>query len=466
MTNQQQYLVDQIEFHLEEDPEKIKQLLQDVNFYDIADVINRLPLAEAASVIALIPLDLAINVMNQPALHRRGPILEDINHTDIKLAAQILERLASDQRAAIMRQITPHHHRRMLASLNPDVRTQVEELLEYPDESAGSIMSTEFVRLFPGMTVGEALKYIRSVAREKEAIYSCYVVDPSTERLLGAVSLRDLVMAEFDSPVEKVIRRKPIIAYVLEDRESVAQKISKYNLLAVPVVDEQERILGFVTVDDVIDVMVEEETEDILKLGGIEPGAMDTPYMSTPFLTMVQKRASWLVILFLSEMLTATAMGFFEDEIAKAVVLALFVPLIISSGGNSGSQATTLIIRALALGEIRLRDWFKVLVREFRSGLALGAILGVIGFLRIAIWSGFSTMYGPHWLLVALTVGTSLVGIVLWGATCGSMLPFILKRLGLDPATSSAPFVATLVDVTGLVIYFSVALAIMRGTLL
>jgi magnesium transporter len=262
------------------------------------------------------------------------------------------------------------------------------------------------------------------------------------------------------------MRRRPISVGAHEPQQRVAEKISKYNLLAVPVLEEAGRVVGFVTVDDVIDVMVEAETENALRMGAVEPGALDQPYMSTPFSTMVRQRATWLVILFLGEMLTATAMGYFEGEIAKAVVLALFVPLIISSGGNSGSQASTIIIRAMALGEFRLADWWRIARREVMSGLTLGTILGSIGFMRIAIWSAFSSIYGPHWVLVGLTVALSLVGVVLWGTISGSMLPLVLRRLGADPATSSAPFVATLVDVTGLVIYFTVALVVLGGTVL
>jgi magnesium transporter len=316
------------------------------------------------------------------------------------------------------------------------------------------------------MTVGDALKHIRSVAREKESIYACYVMEPRSGRLLGALSLRDLVMAELDTPVTEVMRKKPVTVNALDDQEDVARKIGKYNLLAVPVLEKDGNVVGFVTVDDVVDVLIEEGTEDILRMAAVEPGALDRPYMQVSLPLMIRKRAGWLVILFLGEMLTATAMGFFEKEIAKAVVLALFVPLIISSGGNSGSQASTLVIRALALGEVTLRDWWRVMRREIFSGLGLGVILGTIGFLRITVWSAFSDLYGPHWPLVALTVGVALVGIVLWGTLAGSMLPFALRRLGLDPATSSAPFVATLVDVTGLIIYFGVAVFILRGTLL
>ena len=262
------------------------------------------------------------------------------------------------------------------------------------------------------------------------------------------------------------MRLKPVTVNALDDQEDVARKIGKYNLLAVPVLEKDGDVVGFVTVDDVIDVMIEEGTEDILRLAAVEPGALDKPYMDVSLPLMIRKRAGWLVILFLGEMLTATAMGFFEKEIARAVVLALFVPLIISSGGNSGSQASTLVIRALALGEVTLRDWWRVMRREVFSGLGLGLILGTIGFLRITVWSAFSNLYGPHWPLVALTVGIALIGIVMWGTLAGSMLPFALRRFGFDPATSSAPFVATLVDVTGLIIYFSVAVLILRGTLL
>jgi len=360
-----------------------------------------------------------------------------------------------------------HHERhRILPKLSAEMRKELEGLLQYPPHSAGGNMTTEFVRLDPKMTVGEALKRIRAVARERESIFACYVMEPGTGHLLGAVSLRDLVMAELDAPITEVMRKKPVTVNVLDDQEEVAKKIGKYNLLAVPVLEQDGSVVGFVTVDDVIDVLVEEQTEDILRMAAVEPSALDRPYMQVALPLMVKKRAGWLVILFLGEMLTATAMGFFEKEIERAVVLALFVPLIISSGGNSGSQASTLVIRALALGEVTLRDWFRVMRREIFSGLGLGLILGSIGFLRITMWSAFSHIYGPHWLLVALTVGVALIGIVLWGTLAGSMLPFMLRRLGFDPATSSAPFVATLVDVTGLVIYFSVAVVFMRGTLL
>jgi magnesium transporter len=458
-----EHLVDELRLALEHEPPTLPSELLELREADLADVLNRMTTAEAAHAVQHLPLPLAIRLCDLPDFRRRGAIIEQIDPCQ---AAKILQALSSDERAYVLRRMSPHERHRLVPELTADVRAEVEVLLQYPPKSAGGIMTTEFVRLEPSMTIPEALTRIREVAADKETIYACYVLEPGSDRLLGAVSLRDLVMADPNASVTAIMRRRPISVGAHEPQERVAEKISKYNLLAVPVVEDAGRVVGFVTVDDVIDVMVEEETENALRQGGVEPGALDQPYMSTPFSTMVRKRATWLVVLFLGEMLTATAMGYFEDEIAKAVVLALFVPLIISSGGNSGSQASTIIIRAMALGEFRLTDWWKIARREIMSGLALGAILGTIGFARIALWSAFSTIYGPHWVLVGLTVAFSLVGVVLWGTISGSMLPLVLRRLGADPATSSAPFVATLVDVTGLVIYFTVAFVVMRGTIL
>jgi magnesium transporter len=456
-------LLERIHLRLDESFVGIGEMVSDLAPADLADLINQLTLAEAATVVSMLPAPLAIEVCNQATMRRRAAILEQLEPPHV---AQILAGLSADERTDIIQKMGLHERHRILPKLSAEMRKELEGLLQYPAHTAGGIMTTEFVRLDPKMTVGDALKHIRVVAREKESIYACYVMEPGTGRLLGAVSLRDLVMAELEEPVTKVMHPKPVTVNALDDQEVVAQKIGKYNLLAVPVREEAGSVVGFVTVDDVIDVLIEEGTEDILRMAAVEPGALDKPYMQVTLPLMIRKRAGWLVILFLGEMLTATAMGFFEKEIERAVVLALFVPLIISSGGNSGSQASTLVIRALALGEVTLRDWWRVMRREVFSGLGLGVILGSIGFLRITIWSGFSHIYGPHWLLVALTVGLALIGIVLWGTLAGSMLPFVLRRLGFDPATSSAPFVATLVDVTGLVIYFSVAVVLLRGTLL
>jgi magnesium transporter len=324
-------------------------------------------------------------------------------------------------------------------------------------------MTPDYISVRKEWTVAESLDYIRTHGMDSETLNVIYVVD-DRGLLIDDIRIRELLLSSPDRRISDLMNENFVALQANDDEESAVNVFSKYNRVALPVIDSSGTLLGIVTIDDVLSVAQKESTDDIQKFGGVE--ALDEPYISMPLLRMVKKRAGWLVILFLSEMLTATAMGFFQDEIAKAVVLALFVPLIISSGGNSGSQAATLIIRAMALGEVKLKGWWRVMRRELLSGLMLGSILGFIGFMRIALWSAFSPIYGPHWPLVAMTVGTSLVGVVLWGTLSGSMLPFVLKRLGADPATSSAPFVATLVDVTGLVIYFSVAVAFLSGTLL
>ncbi|HSD25891.1 MAG TPA: magnesium transporter [Vicinamibacteria bacterium] len=457
-------LLERIRLRLDESFVGIGEVVAELQPADVADLVNQLTRQEAAAVMSMLAVPRAVEVCDQPTLRRRSAILVQM---EPGRAAQILEGLSADQRTEIVRGMGEVSRRRLLPKLSAEVRAEVERLLQYPPHSAGGIMTTEFVRLSPSWTVGECLKHVRAVAREKESIYAGYVMEPDTGRLLGSVSLRDLVMAELDQPVERIMRRKPVTVNALDDQEAVAGKIAKYNLLAVPVLEKDGSVVGFVTVDDVVDVMIEEGTEDALKMGAIEAGALDEPYTATPFWSLVRKRAGWLLVLFLSEMLTATAMGRFEEEIARAVVLALFVPLIISSGGNSGSQAASLIIRALAVGELRVRDWWRVMRREIFSGLVLGGILGLVGFVRITAWSLVAPQaYGPHWPLVAVTVWVSLVGVVLWGTLAGSMLPLLLKRAGMDPAVSSAPFVATLVDVTGIVIYFEVAARILRGTLL
>jgi magnesium transporter len=457
-------LLERIRLRLDESFAGIGEVVSELLPSDIADLVNQLRLQEAATVMSMLTVPRAVEVFDQPTLRRRSAILGKM---EPGRAGQILENLSSDQRTEIARGLGEIGRRRLLPKLSPEIRAEVEGLLRYPEKTAGGIMTTEFVHLEPTMRVGDCLDHVRRVASEKESIYACYVMDPGTKRLLGAVSLRDLVMADPKQPVESVMRRRPITVAALDDQEVVAQKIAKYNLLAVPVLEKDGSVVGFVTVDDVVDVMIEEGTEDVLKMGAVEAGAPDEPYTATPFWALVRRRAGWLLILFLGEMLTATAMGRFEEEIARAVVLALFVPLIISSGGNSGSQAATLIIRALAVGDLRLRDWWRVMRREVFSGLVLGGILGLVGFLRISVWSlAAPGTYGPHWPLIAFTVWLALIGVVLWGTVAGSMLPLFLKRFGLDPAVSSAPFVATLVDVTGLVIYFEVASQLLRGTLL
>ena len=373
-------------------------------------------------------------------------------------------RLLAPDDAADLVQLAPKEEREeLLAALDEVGRREVNALLAYQEDVAGGLMSPRFVRLRPAMTVDEAIAYLRRQAGQVETIYYAYALDEQ-QHLLGVVSFRALFAADRSKTVRDVMRTQFVVATDDMDQEAVAKLVAQHHLLAIPVVDANNRMEGIVTVDDLMDVVQEEAGEDIQKIGGLE--ALDAPYMEIGFWRMVRKRAGWLAILFVGEMLTATAMGHFEHEIASAVVLALFVPLIISSGGNSGSQATTLVIRAMAVQEVRLRDWWRVISREASAGLVLGGVLAVIGLLRILTWQSIWHSYGNHYFAIGMTVACSLVGVVLFGTVAGSMLPFILRRAGLDPASASAPFVATLVDVSGLVIYFSVASVILRGRLL
>lgn len=379
-------------------------------------------------------------------------------------ARRVWLRLLPPDDAADVLQLAPEESRRELMDLLDDVgRREVGALLAYKEDAAGGLMSPRFARLRADMTVDEAITYLRRQAGQVETIYYAYALDES-QRLLGVVTFRDLFAADRMKLVRDVMRTEFVSATDQMDQEALARMFSTHHLLAIPIVDEHGRMKGIVTVDDIVDVVQEEASEDIQKVGGME--ALDAPYLQIKFWRMVKKRGGWLAVLFIGEMLTATAMGFYEQEIASAVVLALFVPLIISSGGNSGSQATTLVIRAMAIGEVRLRDWWRVVRRELSTGLVLGSVLAVIGLARILLWQALWKPYGEHFLAVGVTVALSLMGVVLFGTVAGSMLPFVLRRAGLDPASASAPFVATLVDVTGLVIYFSVASVVLRGKLL
>ncbi|HVX41838.1 MAG TPA: magnesium transporter [Gemmatimonadaceae bacterium] len=444
------------------DPAELAETVAGMRAADIAEALRDLPPAGAAKVLAVLPFDLAVQVFDEPELDRRYEIIKTM---DEDAAVALVEAMSADQQADLFRELHEPDRDRILAKMDPDTRRTLTLLLEYPQDSAGGIMTTEVLTVPFDWSVAQTLAYIHDVAQSKETVYAIYVLDDSNT-LVGVVSLRQLMIADPNVSVREAgDRRRPVTVSPRTDREDVARVIAKYNLLAVPVVDEQQHVLGIVTVDDVIDAIVREQTEDVQKFGGME--ALGAPYMSIGMGQMVKKRAGWLCALFLSEMLTATAMQHFQAEIDKATLLAMFIPLVMSSGGNSGSQATSLIIRALALGEIKLRDWWKIAVRELPTGLMLGAILGVIGIIRILTWQELHLYdYGPHHVLVALTVGIALVGIVTFGSLAGSMLPFLLRRLGFDPASASAPFVATLVDVTGLVIYFSVAFIVLRGTLL
>ena len=372
--------------------------------------------------------------------------------------------LPPDDAADVVQEAPEEEREGLLALLDEPTRKEVGALLAYAEDDAGGLMNPRYARLRPDMSVDEAITYLRRQARERlETIYYTFVLDHD-QRLLGVVSFRDLFAAPPEKTVRDIMATEVVTAPEEMDQEALSRLFAQHNFLAIPVVDAQNHVKGIVTVDDIVDVVDEEATEDIQKFGGME--ALDAPYLEIGFWDMVRKRGGWLAILFVGEMLTATAMGYFEHELARAVVLALFVPLIISSGGNSGSQASTLVVRALALEELKLRDWWRVVRRELGAGLALGAILATIGLTRIVLWHSMFGVYGDHYFLIALTVAFSLVGVVMWGTLAGSMLPMLLRRSGFDPASASAPFVATLVDVSGLVIYFTVASLILRGTLL
>ncbi len=446
------------------DPVELAAVLAGMQPPDVAEALRELEPAAAAKVMAALPFDLAVQIFDEPELvGDRAKIIAKMPDRD---AADLVDAMSADQQADLFRELDAGARARLLGALTRETREALRFLLQYEPETAGGIMTTEFVSVPASWTAEQTLAHVRQVGGRKETVYAIYVTDPVTRELIHVVSLRELVMADPAARVGQIGSPRRVLSVDPHmDREEVSRLIGKYNLLAIPVVDEHRHPLGIVTVDDVIDAIVQEETEDVQKFGGM--AAIEMPYPEITLLSMLRKRAGWLAALFIGEMFTATAMSYFEHEIAAAVVLALFVPLIISSGGNTGSQATSLIIRALALGEVSLQDWWRVAVRELPVALSLGLLLGAIGVLRILLWQVLGWYdYGSHYMLISTTVGLSLVGVVTVGAMIGSMLPFLLKRLGFDPASASAPFVATLVDVTGIVIFFTVAALILRGTLL
>lgn len=443
--------------------EALAERLSRLHFADAVDVINDLDIVERVNVINFLPVEYTIELFNKPELDHAGEILEML---PVKRAVAILDGMSADQAADVFQEIEETTRLKLYPLLKPLTRAEMKKLSSYPEGTAGALMTTEFIAVPSTWSVRKTLDHIREVERTRETVYASYVIDPETSVLIKAVSLRNLILANPDDTIlDAATNGEPIKISPLTDQEDVARLFRRHDLLSVPVVDDTDHVIGIVTVDDVLDSMTEEMSEDAYKFGGME--ALDKPYMEIGFLEMMKKRGGWLAVLFLGEMLTASAMQHFEDELEKAIVLTLFIPLIMSSGGNSGSQATSLIIRALALRELELKDWWRVALRELPTGLSLGAVLGLIGVVRIVVWqlSGIYD-YGDHWILVAITVGSALIGIVTFGSLSGSMLPFVLKRFGFDPASASAPFVATLVDVTGIVIYFSVAALILTGTLL
>lgn len=439
----------------------LKAVLPYLHPSELADLLDALPPHEQAVFFRLLPEALAAQTFEYITKDRQTTLIRQLGQREV---AQLLNGVAPDDRTAFLEELPSQVLQQTLRLLTDDERAVASTLLGYPEGSIGRIMTPYYVVVKTDWTVERVLAHIRQVGRKSETINHLYVQDEEN-RLIDDLPISQVLFAAQDVRVDALMDRQFVALQVTDSQEEAIDQFKKYDRTALPVITDDGVLVGIVTADDILDIIEQADTEDIQKFGGLE--SLDLPYTKTPLWQMVRKRAGWLVVLFVGEMLTATAMGYFEDEIAKAVVLALFVPLIISSGGNSGSQAATLIIRAMALRELTLRDWWRVMRRELVAGLLLGSVLGTIGVLRIVVWqeAGFYD-YGQHWFLVAATVGTTLVGIVLWGTLSGSMIPFLLRRLRLDPATSSAPFVATLVDVTGLVIYFTVASIILRGTLL
>ncbi len=441
--------------------EAIKAEIQFLKPAEIAAMFKEIDdFEDQAYFFQLIPAELETEVFDYLNVNQQLALLNSFDEAHKRF---ILNTMSPDDRTTLFSTVNSRDSVRFINLLDVENRTVALNLLGYPINSTGRLMTPWYIAVQKNWTVQETLDYIRKFGKTSETLNHIYVTDPEGH-LIDDIIVSEFLLASPNEKVEALMDYKFLALDSYGDQETDVDVFRKNNRIALPVVNREGILVGIVTVDDILDVVNEENTEDIQKLGGSEP--LDAPYLEISLMSLYKKRVVWLIVLFIGEMLTASAMGAFQDEIAKAVVLSLFVPLIISSGGNSGSQAATLIIRAMALGEIKIKDWYRVIKRELITGALLGVSLGIIGFLRIALWSLFSNIYGPHWMLVGITVGFTVIGVVLWGTISGSMLPLLLKRCGLDPATSSAPFVATIVDVTGLVIYFSIAMFILKGTVL
>lgn len=458
---EQPNLFEQFELLIQnDDPLEIREFLNDQNISDVADLINEYPEYEAR-IVANMAIHRAASVFKILDIAQQKDIVKELPSAK---TAELLNELPADDRTDFLEELPKAAIRDLIKLLDPEERKITLSLLGYPEDSVGRLMTPDYVYVYLHNTMSEVFETIRKYARNSETIDVIYVIDENG-LLIDDVRIRDIILASPEKRIDEIIDGRVVSLQVNDDQENASQVFKMNNRVALPVVDENNILLGIVTIDDMLWVANEEFSEDMQKMGGTE--ALNEPYLDIPLLKLFRKRVGWLIILFIGELLTATAMGHFEDEIAKALILALFVPLIISSGGNSGSQASTLIIQAMAVGEIYISDWWRVLKREIISGILLGSVLGLLGFFRVAIWhSIIPNVYGPHWAMIGATVGFSLIGVVLWGTLTGSMLPILLKKLGADPAVSSAPFVATLVDVTGLIIYFSFAYLFLEGLLL
>ncbi|MXV50986.1 magnesium transporter [Pedobacter sp. HMF7647] len=453
-------LTEEIEMLLEGgNDRKLKKLLNELNISEVEQLVDEMP-EYGAKFIETLSINRAVNVFRILDFPTQERIFKKLSGAKI---SELINELPPDDRTSFFSELHGDVVKQLIILLPHDERKEALSLLGYKEDSVGRLMTPDYVAVNKDWDVARVLSHIRRYGKNSETIDVIYILDENGV-LLDDIRIREILLVKQETKMSDLMDNRLIALHVNDPQEEAINVFRMNNRTALPVIDETGILLGIVTIDDILWIAHEEYSEDIQKIGGTE--ALDEPYLDMPLLRLVKKRVGWLIILFIGEMLTATAMGFFENQIAKAVVLALFVPLIISSGGNSGSQASTLIIQAMALGEITVEDWWRVMRREILSGLLLGVTLGIIGFMRIFAWTLFTNIYGPHWFLVGLTVGLALIGVVLWGSLAGSMLPLLLKKLGADPATSSAPFVATLVDVTGLVIYFSIAVLLMKGILL
>ena len=449
----------------EEDTLEIRSFLNEQNISEVAELINEYP-EYADRIIANMAIHRAASVFKILDIAQQKDIVKELPSAK---TAELLNELPADDRTDFLEALPQAAIRDLIKLLDPEERKITLSMLGYPEDSVGRLMTPDYVYVYEHNTVQETFETIRKHAKNSETIDVIYVINQEGQ-LVDDIRIRDVILAAPDKTMGEIVDGRVVSLKVRDDQEYASQVFKMNNRVALPVVDEQNILLGIVTIDDILWVTNEEFSEDMQKMGGTE--ALNEPYLDIPFFTLIQKRAGWLVLLFFGELFTATAMAYFSDELSKALVLSIFVPLIISSGGNSGSQASTLIIQAMAVGEVHITDWWRVMRREILSGLTLGSILGIIGFVRIAIWHQLMSkgilqdIYGEHWQLIGLTVGFSLVGVVLWGTLTGSMLPLVLKKLGADPAVSSAPFVATLVDVTGLIIYFTMAWVFLSGIMM
>lgn len=442
------------------DKEQLKARLESWLPNELAELCHDLSPAEQARIFHVIDREQAYQTFELLDLYSQVLLLDVLRNRQVQL---ILNDMSADNRTALLEQLEPDRLNRLLKLLTQKERRVALSLLGYPEDSIGRLMTPDYIAVNQDWSVAEVLSYIRRTGEKSETMDVIYIVD-DMGYLIDDIRVGDILLAEDEIIIKDLLDGKYTSLLVTDDEEVAVKAFSNTTRVALPVTDAGGLLLGIITVDDVLDLAKKEDTEDIQKIGAVE--ALEDPYMDVGLGEMVRKRAPWLVVLFIGELFTASAMGFFEHEIAKAVVLALFIPLIVSSGGNSGSQAATLIIRALALGEITISDWWRIMRREIITGLILGLILGTLGFLRVEVWNRFTNLYGDHGTAIGLTIGVSVTFVVLWGSVMGSMMPLLLKRLGADPATSSAPFIATLVDVTGLIIYFSIAALVLSGKLL